>query len=45
MKKQLNNSTGVDHLVVKEFTKSFSRLTALEYVRDILVNKLKVKRR
>jgi riboflavin kinase/FMN adenylyltransferase len=34
---------GVDHLVVKEFTKSFSRLTALEYVRDILVNKLKVK--
>ena len=34
---------GVDHLVLKEFTKSFSRLTALEYVRDILVNKLKVK--
>ena len=34
---------GVDHLVVKEFTKSFSRLTALEYVRDILVNKLKIK--
>ena len=34
---------GVDHLVVKEFTKSFSRLTALEYVLDILVNKLKVK--
>ncbi len=34
---------GVDHLVVKKFTKSFSRLTALEYVRDILVNKLKVK--
>lgn len=34
---------GVDHLVVKEFTKSFSRLTSLEYVRDVLVNKLKVK--
>ena len=34
---------GVDHLVLKEFTKSFSRLTALEYVRDVLVNKLKVK--
>ena len=34
---------GVDHLVVKEFTTSFSRLTALEYVRDVLVNKLKVK--
>lgn len=36
-------SLGVDHLVVKAFTKSFSRLTALEYVRDILVNTLKVK--
>ena len=34
---------GVDHLVIKEFTKPFSRLTALEYVRDVLVNKLKVK--
>lgn len=34
---------GVDHLVLKEFTKSFSRLNALEYVRDILVNNLKVK--
>ncbi len=36
-------SFGVDHLVVKEFTKSFSRLTALEYVRDVLVNTLQVK--
>ena len=34
---------GIDHLVVKEFTKSFSRLSALEYVRDILVNELKAK--
>ena len=34
---------GVDHLVLKEFTKTFSRLLALEYVRDVLVNKLKVK--
>ena len=34
---------GVDHLVLKEFTKTFSRLSALEYVRDVLVNKLKVK--
>lgn len=34
---------GIDHLVVKEFTKSFSRLTALEYVRDVLVNNLQVK--
>ena len=34
---------GVDHLVLKVFTKTFSRLSALEYVRDVLVNKLKVK--
>ena len=34
---------GVDHLVLKEFTKTFSRLSALEYVRDVLVNMLKVK--
>ena len=34
---------GVDHLVVKAFTKDFSRLTSLEYVRDVLVNKLHVK--
>jgi riboflavin kinase/FMN adenylyltransferase len=34
---------GVDHLIIKEFTKEFSRLSALEYVRDVLVNKLHVK--
>ena len=34
---------GVDHLVLKEFTNTFSRLSALEYVRDVLVYKLKVK--
>lgn len=39
----LMKSYGVDHLVVKAFTKEFSRLTALEYVRDVLVNKLHVK--
>ena len=33
-----------DHLVVHPFTKEFSRLTAVEYVRDILVNQLKVKK-
>lgn len=42
-KAMILESLGVDHLVVKEFTKSFSRLTALEYVRDILVNTLKAK--
>jgi len=34
---------GLDYLVVEEFTKEFSRLTALEFVRDILVNKLQAK--
>lgn len=34
---------GIDQLVVKKFTQDFSRLTALEFVRDILVNKLKTK--
>lgn len=42
-KSKLLGEFGVDHLVVKEFTKEFSRLTALEFVRDILVNKLHVK--
>ena len=42
-KANLLKSYGVDHLVVKAFTKEFSRLTALEYVRDVLVNKLHVK--
>jgi len=42
-KSDLLESEGVDHLVVKKFTKDFSRLSAQEYVRDILVNTLHVK--
>ena len=42
-KADLIQGLGVDHLVVKAFTKDFSRLTSLEYVRDVLVNKLHVK--
>ncbi len=42
-KAKLFNDLGLDYLVIKEFTKAFSRLTALEFVRDILVNKLHVK--
>lgn len=34
---------GIQNLVVKEFNKDFSRLTAVEFVRDILVNQLGVK--
>mgnify|MGYP000474670059 FL=1 len=42
-KSQLLENFGIDHLVIKKFTKDFSRLGALEFVRDILVNKLQVK--
>ena len=42
-KSELLENLGVDQLVVQEFTADFSRLTALEFVRDILVNKLGAK--
>ena len=42
-KKAIMEQMGVDYLIVHPFTKSFSRLTALEFVRDILVNQLNVK--
>ncbi len=41
---QLLERTGLDHLVVHPFTIDFSRLTALEYVRDILVRGLQAKK-
>jgi riboflavin kinase/FMN adenylyltransferase len=43
-KKSLLAETGLDHLIIHPFTHAFSRLTAVEYVRDILVNKLKAKK-
>lgn len=33
---------GVDHLIIYPFTIDFSRISALEYVRDFLLNELKV---
>ncbi len=42
-KKILSNS-GIDHLIIHPFTHQFSRLTAKEFVRDILVNKLNAKK-
>jgi len=41
---QLLEKSGLDHLVIHPFTHAFSRLTALEYVRDILVNSLRAKK-
>ena len=35
---------GLDNIIVHPFTKEFSRLTAIEFVRDYLVNKLHVKK-
>ncbi len=35
---------GVDHLIIYPFTKEFSRLTSVEFVRNILVNKIQTKR-
>jgi riboflavin kinase/FMN adenylyltransferase len=40
---EILEKTGVDHLVIHPFTQQFSRLTAREFVRDILVQRLKAK--
>ena len=40
-KKYLLEKAGVQHLIVHPFTKEFSRISSINYVRDILVNKLK----
>jgi len=42
-KQQILAEMGLDYLIVHPFTQEFSRLSALEFVRDMLVNKLKVK--
>ena len=34
---------GVDHLLVLPFTKEFSRLTSLQFIRDVIVNTIKTK--
>jgi len=41
-KAQLFEKLGVDNLVVKKFTKQFSRLSAEDFVKQVLVNKLKI---
>jgi riboflavin kinase/FMN adenylyltransferase len=43
-KKDRFKQIGLDHLIIHPFTKEFSRLSAMEFVRDILVNQLKVKK-
>jgi len=43
-KQQILAATGLDYLIVHPFTKEFSRLSALEFVRDKLVNGLNAKK-
>jgi riboflavin kinase/FMN adenylyltransferase len=40
----LLEKAGIDHLIIHPFTKEFSRLTSLEFVRDLIVNKIGTKR-
>lgn len=41
---ELLEQYGIDHLIIYPFTKEFSRLTSIEFVREILVNSMKTKR-
>ena len=41
-KKERLAASGLDHLIVHPFSRDFSRLSALQYVRDIMVNVLNV---
>nr|WP_317041725.1 bifunctional riboflavin kinase/FAD synthetase [Tenacibaculum agarivorans] len=40
-RKELLEKIGLDYLIIHPFSRAFSRLTALDFVRDILVNQLK----
>lgn len=42
-KKQILSLFGINNLIIREFTKEFSRLTAKEFVENILVKELKAK--
>jgi len=42
-KKELLDKAGIDHLIIHPFTKELSRVSAVDYVRNILVGKLHVK--
>ena len=42
-RKQILTDLGIDKIAIQKFTKEYSRLTAIEFIRDILVNKLKAK--
>ena len=37
---KLLEQAGIDHLIIHNFTKEFSRTTSIQFIRDIIVNKL-----
>ena len=41
---QMIEKTGISNLIVQPFTREFSRLSALDFVRDVLVNQLHIKK-
>lgn len=43
-RKQILENTGIDHLIIHPFTRTFSRLTAQEYIEEVLVKKLQAKK-
>ena len=43
-KLELLEKAGIDHVIIHPFTKKFSRLTSIEFVRGLLVNKIGVKK-
>ena len=42
-RQEILSNLELDHLVIKEFTEEFSKLSAEEYVKDILINELNAK--
>lgn len=43
-RKEILEGSGIDHLVIHPFTRQFSRLTAQEFVYEVLVKRLKVRK-
>ncbi|MBR9853189.1 MAG: bifunctional riboflavin kinase/FAD synthetase [Algicola sp.] len=43
-KKQILETLGLDYLIIHPFTKQFSRLSSIDFVRNILVNSIKSKK-
>ena len=41
----LLEKVGIDHLIILPFTKEFSRLSSEQFIRNILVNKIKTQKR